>query len=156
MLYPLNRLKNPEPVLRGYVPLVRPTRPAEKWLAVEGQLYRKCPDQSHYQHVSVGSDSSALAVDLADFTTAGHADLLIAQALGYGATAAHLGVHPRGWFLREGSRLIVLSGRYAKGPASDALLAARDAVKKIRPRAENLPIARGALLEALFGLTSVP
>lgn len=154
-LYDLSRLQGASPFLAGArIPLQDPTRPTDTWEWIENQPYVRRPGQVIFQPVAQPSWPGTLAMDLNQAHVARSMDQRIAKLIGlfHGEVPASLTVIPGyGWHLREGGNLLELKAHVRRSraqPFKDACAA----VKKIDCTSANLPVARAALLDALFGV----
>lgn len=157
MLYELTRLKNPiECLIGARIPLTDPTRPTDTWEWISDRLYVRRPGQVIFQPSAQPSWPSTLAMDLNQAHVARSVDQRIAKRIGMfnGDVPASLTVLlDMGWHLREGGNLMELKA-HARRSQAKPFKDACAAVKPIACTSENLPVARAAILDALFGVKS--
>lgn len=155
MLYELARLKNPiECLIGARIPLTDPTRPTDTWEWISDRPYVRRPGQVIFQPSAQPSWPGTLAMDLNHPLVARSTDQRIAKWIGMfnGDVPASLAaIITCGWHLREGGNLLELKA-HARRSQAKPFKDACAAVKSIDCTSENLPVARAALLDALFGV----
>lgn len=153
-LYNLSRLQDALMFLaRARIPLQDPTRPTDTWEWIDDRPYVRRPGQVIFQPVAKPAWPETLAMDLNQAHVARSMDQRIAKVIGlFGgeAPASLTAVLTYGWHLREGGNLLELKA-HARRSRAEPFKAACEAVKGIECGGENLPVARAALLDALFG-----
>lgn len=154
-LYELTRIKNPQWFLVGArIPLQDPTRPTYTWEWINDRPYVRRPGEVIFQPVAQPAWPTTLAMDLDQPHVSRAMDQRIAKVIGVfgGEVPASLTVIPSvGWHLREGGNLLELKV-HPRRSRSAPFKAACAAVKSIDDTGVNLPVARAALLDALFGV----
>lgn len=156
-LYDLSRLQDASLFLLGArIPLQDPTRLTDTWEWISDRPYVRRPGQVIFQPSAQPSWPSTLAMDLNQAHVARSVDQRIAKRIGMfnGDVPASLTVLlDMGWHLREGGNLMELKA-HARRSQAKPFKDACAAVKSIDCTSENLPTARAAILDALFGVKS--